>query len=259
MKRLLAVSTALLLTIPVAPAARGAQPFVQVETGIVARDVVEEDASIEGFKADGRAQSTRVLATVGVAINDFLTVYVQGGGADLAIDDFNGFDSSFAGAFGGGIRLDLYTSPHRDRLRLFVEGSILHSELDDTVMAEFGCTAANGCTAGAWGDYIPRLVDETIEWNEYTVMMGVGWQYGPFAPYGGVRLSKVDAEDTLRAAPDGNFASAFRFEADLREQDNFGVFFGTDMWLDRTGNTVLNFEVSLFDQDSFRAAIRRSF
>jgi len=189
-----------------------------------------------------------------------LTVYAQGGGADLAIDEFNDFDSSMNGAYGGGVRFTMFLAPDRYGLKLFVDASLLRTTADDTVQAEFGCTAANGCTAaGAQGGYISRLIEEEIEWNEYTVLMGGGGRYGPYGPYGGIRLSVVDAKDQLRAAPDANFSTEFRADSDLTEQDNFGVFFGTDLFLDRAGKTALNFEVSLFDQESFRAAIRRAF
>jgi len=236
------------------------QPYVMFEAGIVSRDVVEEDASIAGFSYGGRADSTRALATVGVDLNSVVALYAQVGGADLAIDEFNGFDSSFEAAYGAGVRINFLLSPHPYALRLFVDASFLHTTAEDSVQAEFGCTPANGCTApGAFGEYIPRLLEEEIEWNEYAVLMGAGSRYGPYGPYAGIRLSFVDATDKFRAAPDANFSGEFRAETDLKEEDNFGVFFGTDIFLDRTGKTSLNFEISLFDQDSFRAAIRRAF
>jgi opacity protein-like surface antigen len=261
MKRTILVAAVSLLVVAAVPKAWAVEPYLQIETGVFSRDIVEEDASIAGFTAEGSAVSTRLLATAGLELTPYLAVYVQGGGADLKIDEFNGFDSSFEGAYGAGLRLNLYLSPNRDRLRLFVDGSWLHTSGEDTVLAEFACSAANGCTAGPGyqGEYLPRLLEETIEWDEYTVLLGAGWRYGPFAPYGGVRLSMVDAEDRFRAAPDENFAGGFKFAADVKEQDNFGVFFGSDMALDRLGKTLLNFEVSLLDQYSFRAAVRRAF
>jgi len=260
MKRLCAAAAALAAIVVAAPEAGAVQPYVMFEAGILSRDVVEEDASITGFTYGGTASSTRMLATVGLEVNSALTFYAQGGAAGLAIDEFNNFDSSFNGAYGGGVRLNFFVSPYPYGLRLFVDGSMLHTTANDKVQAEFGCTAATGCTsAGAWGGYLPRLVEEEIEWNEYTVLMGAGSRYGPYGPYGGVRLSWVDAKDGLRAAPDANFSTEFRADSDLREQDNFGVFFGMDFFLDRSGKTALNCEVSLIDQYSFRAAIRRGF
>jgi hypothetical protein len=80
-----------------------------------------------------------------------------------------------------------------------------------------------------------------------------------YGPYGGVRFSWLDATDKLRAAPDVGLPAGFKLDADLKEQDNFGLFVGTDLFLDRSGKTSLNFEVALIDQYSFRAAIRRAF
>ena len=260
MRRTFAAAAAFALLVAASPDAVAVQPYVMFEAGVVSRDVVEEDASIAGFSFGGTATSTRMLATVGLDVAAGFTLYAMGGAADLTIDEFNGFDSSFSGAYGAGVRLTLPLAPHPYGLRLFVDGSVLRTTGEDTVAAEFGCTAANGCTnAGARGGYVTRVVDEEIEWTEFAVLMGAGSRWGPWGPYGGIRLSAVDATDKLRAAPDANFATAFSADSDLREQDNFGAFFGTDFFLDRAGKTALNFEASLFDQYSFRAAIRRAF
>jgi hypothetical protein len=106
---------------------------------------------------------------------------------------------------------------------------------------------------------LPRIADETIQWNEYTVLLGASARYVDVAPYGGVRLSSVDGKDRLRSAPDSNFSNGFQANPDIKEDDNFGVFFGLDIFLDLSEMTTLNFEVSLIDQDSFQAAIRRAF
>jgi opacity protein-like surface antigen len=245
MKRVFAAAAAFAAMLVGAPESGAVQPYVMFEAGIVSRDVVEEDASIAGFMYEGTASSTRMLATVGLDVAGGLTLYAQGGAADLTIDEFSGFDGQFDGAYGGGVRFNMFLSPHPYGLRLFVDGSFLHTTAEDTVQIEYGS--------------LSRLADETIEWNEYTILMGAGTRSGPYGPYGGIRLSWVDGEDRLRAAPDANFPEEFRVDADLREQDNFGIFFGTDFFLDRSGKTVLNCEVSLLDQYSFRAAIRRAF
>jgi hypothetical protein len=245
-----------------AAAAQAVTPYVQFDAGYLSRDVVEEGVGLDGFTFSGSAQSTRLLATLGVGVGDFVTLYAQGGAADLAIDDFNGFDASMDGAYGGGVRLNFLMPRNPFGMRLFVDGSVLHTEAQDKVQAEFGCTAANGCTdavARAQGAFLPRLAEESIDWTEYTVLLGVGSTYRVFGLYGGVRLSWVDATDTVKAAPDANFAAPFRFEGDLKEQDNFGVFVGSDLFLERGGRTALNIEVSLFDQDSIRVGIRRTF
>jgi opacity protein-like surface antigen len=245
MRRLFAAGAALAAILALAPDAGAVQPYVMFEAGVMSRDVVEENDSIVGYQFGGTASSTRVLATVGLDFNNVVTVYAQGGAADLGIDEFNGFDSSFEGTYGGGVRLNLLLSQNPYGLRLFVDGSTLRTTATDTVQAQVG---------SAW-----RTVEEEIEWNEYTILMGAGSRYGPYGPYGGIRLSWLDATDRLRAAPAPGLPAGFKLDADLKEQDNFGMFFGTDIFLDRSGKTSLNFEVALIDQYSFRAAIRRAF
>ena len=207
MRRIRAVATALVATAFLVGEASAVEPYVQIETGMFSRDIVEEDAAITGFAYGGRASSTRAIATAGFKFNEFLTVYALGGAADLEIDEFNGFDSSFNGAYGGGVRFDFPISPYRGGLRLFVEGSMLRTTAEDMVQAGFACTAANGCTSAATvqGGYIPRLAEETIEWNEYAVLLGAGSRHGAFGPYGGVRLSMVDAKDRLHASSGRQF------------------------------------------------------
>ncbi|HUK55773.1 MAG TPA: hypothetical protein VLY20_03865 [Nitrospiria bacterium] len=237
---------------------RALEPYFQIGVGAFSRDIVEQDSAISGFKFKGTADSTRLIAKLGLNIADVLNLYVQGGGSDLSIDEFNNYDSATKGAYGGGLRINLYQSPDRDALKLFVEGNYLRSTTDDRVQIDVNCSAATAC-ASAPNGFVSRLSKETIEWNEYTVLMGASGRYFNLAPNGGIRLSAVNGKDRLRAAPDSNFAASFQASPDVREQDNFGIFFGTDVFLDRSEKTALNFEVSLIDQNSFEAAIRRSF
>ena len=51
----------------------------------MSRDIVEEDASIQGFSYGGGVSSTRLLATVGLDVTSALTVYAQGGAADMTM------------------------------------------------------------------------------------------------------------------------------------------------------------------------------
>ena len=238
MKYFLAVGACLLSLIIGVPGAWAAGPYIQLEAGVLSRDVVEEDPSLVGFKFRGEAVSTRLMAKVGVELGELADLYVQGGGADLSVDEFNNYDGDLSGAYGGGVRLNLYRSPHRDRFTLFADFSALWFETDDRVETEISGSR--------------EIVDETIEWNEYTALLGASGRYDGFQPYGGIRLSWIDGTDKIRS-PD------FSADLDLEEDDNFGIFGGVDIFLDRTEKTALNFEVSLFDQDSFRAAIRREF
>jgi hypothetical protein len=223
-----------------------AEPYVQFEAGILARDVVEEGEELTDLKFRGEAVSTRLLAKLGIELWEILNVYVQGGGADLSIDEFDNYDGDLGGAYGGGVRVNLYRSPFRDQLTLFVEGNTLRYSTDDKVRI---CTDPAGCGSGGSAK---ETADEEIDWNEYTVLFGASGRMEGFDLYGGIRLSLVDGEDRIRAG-------AFKSDLDLEEDDNFGIFFGVDVFLDRSEKTALNFEASIIDQDSFRAAIRREF
>ena len=83
---------------------------------------------------------------------------------------------------------------------------MLRTTAEDMVQAEFGCTAANGCTRrlAAQGDYLPRLAEETIEWNEYTVLLGGGSRYGASGRTAGCG-SRGGREGPGPGAPDANF------------------------------------------------------
>jgi hypothetical protein len=234
------------------------KPYVQLNVGAFSRDVEEKDASIAGSKAFGTADSTRIIAKIGMEYDDMLDLYFQGGGASLSIDEFDNYDGSMDWAYGGGLRFTFYRAPYRDGLRLFVEGSALRYTTDDSVSILVKCTTANGCAADD-NTYPARPADETIQWNEYALMLGASARFFEARPYGGIRLSKVDGTDRIRAAPDSNFATSFQSTPDLKEQDNFGVSMGLDFYLDRAARTVLNFQVSLIDQNSIEVGLRRTF
>ncbi len=244
--------------------ANAAEPYVQLGAGILARDVISEGEEQEFLKFRGEAVSTRLLAKLGIELWEILDLYVQGGGADLSIDEFADYDGGLSGAFGGGLRFNLYRSSYRDQFTLYVEGNALRYTTDDQVRVEVDCTGISGCPSSP-DNFLPRPADEEIQWNEYTILFGASGRYAGFSPYGGIRLSMVDATDRIRAAvvpPSEDFPEGlpdFQTKLDLEEDDNFGMFFGLDIFLDRSEKTALNFEVSIIDQDSFRAAIRREF
>jgi hypothetical protein len=242
--------------------AQAVEPYIQIGVGAFSRDIVEEGTALESFKFKGTAGSTRLIAKAGLEVGGIVNLYVQGGGADLSIDEFDNYNASMKGMVGGGLRINLYRAPYRDGLTLFVEGNALRFTADDKVQTERKCSLSAGCTATVPpppNDFLPVLADETIQWNEYTVLLGASGRYFDVAPYGGVRLSKVDGKDRIRTAPDSNFSNGFQANPDIKEDGNFGIFFGLDFFLDRSEKTALNFEVSLIDQDSIQAAIRRAF
>ncbi|MBI3811348.1 MAG: hypothetical protein HY283_03975 [Nitrospirae bacterium] len=258
MKQIICTAVILVSLLLPCSGALAVEPYIQIGVGAFSRNIVEEDAAISGFKFKGTAGSTRLIAKAGLEIGKTVNLYVQGGGADLSIDEFDNFASSMKGMVGGGLRINLYQAPYRDGLRLFIEGNALRFTADDRIETVVSCTAGHGCPADT-GNSIPLLANETIQWNEYTVLLGASGRYFDTAPYGGLRLSKVDGKDRIKTAPDSNFSNGFQASPDIKEDGNFGIFFGLDFFLDRSEKTVLNFEISLIDQDSFMAAVRRTF
>jgi hypothetical protein len=258
MKQVLITAAVLLPLVVWASQARAVEPYLQFNVGVFSRDIVEKSSALSTFKVKATADSTRLIAKAGVNIGDVLNLYLQGGAADLTVDDFDNYDATMNGAYGGGLRINLYREPYRDGLKLFVEGNYLHNSTDDQTQIYRDCSGLSACPALP-NNFIPTIANETIQWNEYTFLMGASGRYFDMGPYGGIRLSKVDGKDRVRAGPDANFTTNFTATPDVKEQDNFGIFFGTDIFLDRAGKTALNFEASLFDVYSFQAGIRTTF
>ncbi|HEY5593730.1 MAG TPA: hypothetical protein VIL61_01050, partial [Nitrospiria bacterium] len=127
--------------------ARAVEPYIQIGVGAFSRDIIEEDPAIAGFKFKGAAGSTRLIAKAGLEVGGVVNLYVQGGAADLSIDEFDNYDAPMKGMYGGGLRINLYRAPYRDGLTLFIEGSALRFTADDRVETEVRCTLNNGCPA----------------------------------------------------------------------------------------------------------------
>lgn len=234
------------------------KPYLELEAAVMTRDVIEEGEDLTDFKIRGDAVSTHLTTKLGVEIWDTIVIYLQAGGANLKIEEFSDYRSSFEGVYGTGFRLYLYRSLRPNPYSIFLEAKTLWFETDDKVQIEELCSIANGCTSQP-DEFLPRLAEEMIDWKEYTLLMGASSDMGNFDFYGGVRLSWVHGEDSIEAVPDGNFSQVLDLNFDLSEDDNFGLFFGTDIPVDRMGKLRLNFEVSLIDEDSFHIAIRRIF
>lgn len=225
-----------------------------VETGVTSRNVVEENPALAGFRVSGDAVSTRLLAKVGLRLFDRIEIYGKGGGADLSISEFNNFDSRPALAYGGGLHIDLYQGSRPERIKIFVDGSLLYFVTKDTIQI-LDCPATT-CTER---DLIPRVADEKIRWREGAISAGGSFRHDYFEPYGGVRLSFVRGDDKLDVKPDNNFPTPLNLNLDLNEDNNFGIFFGTNIYLDRNEKSALSIEVSAIDQLAFMAGFKVGF
>ncbi len=225
-----------------------------IETGITSRDIVEEDPVFAGFKVSGDAVSTRFLAKIGLRFFDRIEIYGKGGGVDLSISDFNDFDARPVPAYGGGIRLDLYQGPRPEMMRLFLDANFLYFVAEDTIQI-LDCPLSS-CSVS---DLRPRMANEEIRWREGTISAGGSFRHDYFEPYGGVRLSIVRGDDILEVREDTNFPDPLNLKVDLDEDDNFGIFFGTSIYLDRSKKSAINLEFSAIDQFAFMAGFKSAF
>lgn len=202
--------------------------FTQVST----RRVVEEISPGEVFEGD--AVSTKVIARIGVKPLRRLELYLQGGTANLHIDEFNDYRGDYSFAYGGGLILTLYEYPGPDRFRIIAQGDALTFTTDDTILTTIQGQSVN--------------VTEEIRWLEYTVQSAGIWRVNNWEPYVGVRLSWLDSTDEIKDPRVGKLT--------LEEDKNIGIMLGTDVYLDPRENFAVNIEASLIDQESFKIGVK---
>lgn len=227
-----------------------------VETGITSRDVVDKDFPSPGVNFQGNAVSTRFLAKIGLRFFDRIEIYGRGGGADLSISDFNDFDARVAPIYGGGVHIDLYQGPRPDRIKIFLDGSFLYFVTEDKIQIPDCPESIDLNHECEDAEIISRLADEKIRWREGAISAGGSFRHDYFEPYGGIRLSSLRGEDELDTKPDINFSHLHHQDIDLDEDNNFGIFFGTNIYLDRNEKSAISLEVSAIDQFAFTAGFK---
>lgn len=234
----------LLVLIATAPDAFAAPPVsFGVELGVVSRDIEEEGGLVAGT-AEGVADSTRLTARVSVGLLPGFTLYGEVGGADLSVDEFEGYRSDMHASYGGGVRLSLPNRAGRlpvayldvRATRVATEDQLLLDWCDDTA-----CTTLT-----------TRPSEEELGWTEYAVGLGIRGVMQGLHPFGGVQFSKVDGTDVVRST-DG---SQLESQADVRESSSVGFFFGADIPLDRFERTVITFKFSGIDENAFRVGYK---
>jgi hypothetical protein len=212
---------------------------VTLDLGIkfLERDITEKgDALLPDTSAS--PTSTRLLAKLSVDITPNFQVYGLIGGSDLQVDDFNGFRSDFGAAYGGGIRITVYPETFRIPVKLFFDGSYLRFQAKDTVFIP--------------GSSIGNPLDETITWNEGVFKFGVAGRQDFFEPYSGIRFSFVRGRDHLEGTTGSD-------TLDFNEDIVFGLFAGTDIYLDRFRRTALYIEANIIDENSIDAGVKVRF
>ncbi|MBI4714570.1 MAG: hypothetical protein HY760_01250 [Nitrospirae bacterium] len=205
---------------------------VDLSAGVAARTVVEDISP--GVHFEGDAVSTRVLARVAFKPWSPLEIYLQGGTANLDIDEFNGFRGNYGSAYGGGAGLALYEDPGPGRFRFLIQGDTLHFTTSDHVLTTIASQDV--------------LVEEKIRWREYT-LQGTGiWRVDRLEPYLGVRFSWLDADDTIDDPRVGRVS--------LEEDGNLGLVAGANLYLDPRENFAFHFEVTMIDQAALKVGVQ---
>jgi len=216
-------------------------PYISFDVGAYSRRI-EENCSqcVDAFgnpllKVYGNGDSTRLLAKFGLRAG-LLDAYLTLGGANLSIDDFNGFQGGMTPAFGGGIKLLMYQSPDYGHFTLSLNPDVIYFKTSDTI--QFYSQSLGWVTE-----------NHDVSWTETTVKIGGYSRYDGFAPYGGISLSFVNGEETGDV-----FGSA-----DIKERDNLGFYLGANFYFDPSGRASLFGEFGGGDNNYFKVGIKTMF
>jgi hypothetical protein len=237
---------------------------------VLDRDIEQESTTFRGINFPGgtfSVQSLRLLAKLSVRVVEPIELYGLVGGSDLEIDDTNtDFSSDFTGAYGGGARVVFYREKDpRMPYQIFAEYRFLTFKPSDTIhfLPQVVCDTSlpasicdvNGdgvIDVGEIATLADEIVRERIRWIEHTVKIGIMGRHYEFAPYGGIRFSFVKGKDRIPT-------SFEKIDLNLKQDDTFGIFLGTDYYLSPSDRAALFIEGSLFDQYSLTGGIRVGF
>ncbi len=207
------------------------------------RDVTEDAFSFGGTPFDQTSASPtsgRLLAKLAVDLTSNFQIYGLVGGSTLRVDEFDNYSADLGFAYGGGFKISVYPETFHVPVKLFLDFNILRFKTSSTVFT-FIFDPINGSSA-----------DERIRWTEYVAKFGVSGRHDFFEPYGGVRISFVRGKDhvsTSTQVVDLNFS----------EDIPIGLFVGTDIYLDRRGQTALFVEANIIDENSIAAGVKIRF
>jgi len=196
------------------------------------RTVVEEIN--QGDKFEGDTESTRVMVKLATRPWRPVEFYIQGGMANLTIDQFNDYRGDFGLAYGIGTSLTLYDYPGPDRFKVVARADSLFFETSDHVLPVIQSQQV--------------YVKETILWREYA-LDGIGiWWTSFWEPFIGARFSWIDSRDTIDHPSVGRLS--------LKEDSNLGLVIGTNIYFDERENFAFNAEAILIDQASLKIGIK---
>jgi hypothetical protein len=233
-----------------APAAAAPPVSFGVELDLASRDIKEEDGNIDEVK--GTADTTSIAGQLTVGIVRGVSVFGEVGAVDVAVDEFDGYQSAFNPLYGGGLRLSAPANRYAGSVLFFSELRARHVSSSDRVATEV-CTA--NCTDPLTAVVVSDTVDEDLKWWEYTIKFGASGRYTNVRPFGGIELSKLDGTDEIRSVSSGLLDQ----ELDVRESNSIGFFLGADILLDPQGQSAVTIEVTAIDRYAFKVGFNVGF
>jgi len=239
-------------TVGVGPAAAAPPASFGVNLELGSRDIKEQGGSVG--QVNGVLDTTSVTGRLGIGLVRGLSIFGEAGALDAAVDEFDGYQSTFDPVYGGGIRLEVPIGGYPgypSRSMFFSEFRARHAATSDQVTT-LVCVAA--CNTGS-DVVVSDIVNEHLKWWEYTVKFGANGRYANTRPFGGIELSKLDGTDSVQSA----FSGLLNEHLSVREQNSIGFFLGTDVLLDPRGQSAFTFEFSAIDQFVFKAGFNVSF
>jgi hypothetical protein len=248
------LAVAVLLVLAVAAPAAAAPPMsFGVELDLASRDIRYEDVIAD--PNEGTADTTSITGQFAIGIVRGVSVFGEVGAADVAVDEFNWYQSAFNLTYGGGIRLSAPANRYGGSTLFFSELRARRVTSSDRLMVDDICTDFCFDSDPNNDVLVSDVIDEDLDWWEYTIKVGVSGRYDNLRPFGGLEVSKLDGTDSVDfvnpALPDQDL--------DVRQSNSIGFFLGTDILLDRQGQSAVTIEMSAIDRYAFRVGFNVGF
>ena len=221
-----------------------------MELGVVSRDIEEEGGLALGT-FEGVADSTRITARLSLGLAPGLDVFGEVGGADLAVDEFDGYRSDMHLSYGGGIRLSLAKPSFPQQPAVYADFRATRLATNDRLVVEWCDNPSDPLCPTT----TPRPSEEDLAWTEYAVGIGVRGVLQGLRPFGGLQFSKLDGTDMVRSVDGTQLES----RAEVRESNSVGFFFGADFPLDRSEQSAITLKFSGIDENAFRVGYKVAF
>jgi hypothetical protein len=225
-----------------------------VDLGVVSRTIEEEGVLIDDGTVRGVADSTQLVARLGVEVAPPLILFGEVGLADVAIEEFDNYRSDMHVLYGGGARFVLAHSAYPQRFFVYSDVKVSRLKSNDQLLVLRCTTTAKPCPTA---DLVDDLSEEDLSWTEYSVNLGIKGQHEGLRPFGGLRFSKLDGSDLVHSVANSGIFPDSR--ADVRESDSVGFFIGTDILLDPQERAAVTIQLSGIDENALRVGYKVAF